>query len=184
MSSNKSAPKVATTATGWQKIPSSYKELVKAFRALVKELEAAKRIAASNWESIGEWKGKAETAWHLGKADRERAVFEIEEREKAEANLAAARKSEEDALALLRATEESSRKRETELHDAVLQMAESERELRSQIRYLETRITWAENGKHAADLRLHDYMVRNHATPEEIRGQFPSVRIDHRGTVA
>ena len=184
MSSSKSAPKVATTATGWQKIPSSYKELVKAFRALVKELEAAKQIAADNWKSIGEWKQKEANNWET--AERWRKAHEstsaacselISERDLA---LAAKDSAEQREASII----ESSRKRETALHDAVMQMAESERELRSQIRYLETRITWAENGKHAADLRLHDYMVRNHATTEEIRDQFPSVRIDHRGTVA
>lgn len=184
MSSNKSAPKVATTATGWQKIPSSYKELVKAFRALVKELEAAKQIAADNWKSIGEWKERAAKLETFLKASDLKLQQVEGHRQQAEESRDLALAAEDSAEQREASIIESSRKRETELHDAILQMAESERELRSQIRYLETRITWAENGKHAADLRLHDYMVRNHATPEEIRDQFPSVRIDHRGTVA
>jgi len=171
--SSKKAPAVATTATGWKKIPSSYKELAAAFRALVKECEAAKKIAADNWKSIGEWKEKEAKARDLGDHHQRRAVHEIGKREEAEA-----------ALALAQAGKAGAEQREAAALEYGRELAASESELRGQVANLETRLAWAENGRHVLERRFYEFALSKGASLEELRDQFPGYRIDHRGTVA
>jgi hypothetical protein len=171
--SSKKAPAVATTATGWKKIPSSYKELAAAFRALVKECEIAKQVAADNWKSIGEWKEKEAKARDLGDHHQRRAVHEIGKREEAEA-----------ALALAQAGKTGAEQREAAALEYGRELAASESELRGQVANLETRLAWAENGRHVLERRFYEFALSKGATLEELREQFPGYRIDHRGTVA
>lgn len=169
----KKAPAVATTATGWKKIPSSYKELAAAFRALVKECEIAKQIAADNWKSLGEWKEKEAKARELSQCDQRRAVHEIGKREEAEV-----------ALALAQAGKAGAEQREAAALEYGRELAASEAELRGQVANLETRLAWAENARHVLERRFYDFALSKGATLEELREQFPGHRIDHRGTVA
>ena len=171
--SSKKAPTVATTATGWKKIPSSYKELAAAFRALVKECEIAKQVAADNWKSLGEWKQKAADNWET--AERWMQAHEstsgacselIGERDLALVGKAGAEQREAAALEYGR------------------ELAASESELRGQVANLETRLAWAENGRHVLERRFCEFALSKGATLEELREQFPGYRIDHRGTVA
>lgn len=171
--SSKKAPAVATTATGWKKIPSSYKELAAAFRALVKECELAKQVAADNWKSVGEWKEKEDQARKMAECDRRRAVHEIGKREEAEA-----------ALALAQAGKAGAEQREAAALEHCRELATSEGELRGQVANLETRLAWAENGRHVLERRFYEFALSKGATLEELRDQFPGYRIDHRGTVA
>lgn len=169
----KKAPAVATTATGWKKIPSSYKELAAAFRALVKECEIAKQIAVDNWKSLGEWKEKEAKARELSQCDQRRAVHEIGKREEAEV-----------ALALAQAGKAGAEQREAAALEYGRELAASEAELRGQVANLETRLAWAENARHVLERRFYDFALSKGATLEELREQFPGHRIDHRGTVA
>lgn len=171
--SSKKAPTVATTATGWKKIPSSYKELASAFRALVKECEIAKQVAADNWKSLGEWKEREAKARDLGDCHQRRAVHEIGKREEAEA-----------ALALAQAGKAGAEQRESAALEYGRELAASESELRGQVANLETRLAWAENGRHVLERRFYEFALSKGATLEELREQFPGYRIDHRGTVA
>lgn len=171
--SSKKAPTVATTATGWKKIPSSYKELAAAFRALVKECEIAKQVTADNWKSLGEWKERAaklETFLNasdlkLQQVDGYRLQAE-ESRDLALVGKAGAEQREAAALEYGR------------------ELAASESELRGQVANLETRLAWAENGRHVLERRFYEFAISKGATLEELREQFPGYRIDHRGTVA
>jgi hypothetical protein len=171
--SSKKAPAVATTATGWKKIPSSYKELAAAFRALVKECEIAKQVAADNWKSIGEWKEKEAKARALAERDQKRAVYEIGQREEAEA-----------ARDLALVGKAGAEQREAAALEYGRELAASESELRGQVASLETRLAWAENGRHALERRFYEFALSKGATLAELREQFPGYRIDHRGTVA
>ena len=169
----KKAPAVATTATGVRKIPSSYKELAAAFRALVKECDIAKQVAADNWKSVGEWKEREAKARALAECDQKRAVYEIEQREAAEA-----------ARDLALAGKAGAEQREAAALEHCRELAISEGELRGQVAHLETRIAWAENGRHALERRFYEFALSKGASLEELREQFPGHRIDHRGTVA
>lgn len=171
--SSKKAPAVATTATGWKKIPSSYKELAAAFRALVKECELAKQVAADNWKSLLEWKAKEAKARELAECDQKRAVYEIGQREAAEA-----------ARDLALAGKAGAEQRELAALEHCRELATSEGELRGQVANLETRLAWAENGRHVLERRFYEFALSKGATLEELRDQFPGYRIDHRGTVA
>ncbi|OQB97644.1 MAG: hypothetical protein BWX86_00207 [Verrucomicrobia bacterium ADurb.Bin122] len=169
----KKAPAVATTATGVRKIPSSYKELAAAFRALVKECDIAKQVAADNWKSIGEWKEKEAKAREQSQCDQRLAVHEIGKREEAEA-----------ALAMAQAGKAGAEQRELAALEHCRELATSEGELRGQVANLETRLAWAENGRHVLERRFYEFALSKGATLEELREQFPGHRIDHRGTVA
>lgn len=171
--SSKKAPAVATTATGWKKIPSSYKELAAAFRALVKECEAAKKIAADNWKSIGEWKQKAANNWETAERHRQNAEMY--------AHSCSALNGDVD---LLRAGKAGAEQREAAALEHCRELATSEGELRGQVANLETRLAWAENGRHVLERRFYEFALSKGATLEELRDQFPGYRIDHRGTVA
>lgn len=171
--SSKKVPTVATTATGWKKIPSSYKELAAAFRALVKECEIAKQVAADNWKSLGEWKEREAKARALGECDQKRAVYEIQQREEAEA-----------ARDLALVGKAGAEQREAAALEYGRELAASESELRGQVANLETRLAWAENGRHVLERRFYEFALSKGATLEELREQFPGYRIDHRGTVA
>lgn len=171
--SSKKAPAVATTATGWKKIPSSYKELAAAFRALVKECELAKQVAADNWKSLLEWKAKEAKARELAECDQKRAVYEIGQREAAEA-----------ARDLALAGKAGAEQRELAALEHCRELATSEGELRGQVANLETRLAWAENGRHVLERRFYEFALSKGASLEELRDQFPGYRIDHRGTVA
>lgn len=171
--SSKKAPAVATTATGWKKIPSSYKELAAAFRALVKECEAAKKIAADNWKSIGEWKERASHAADAAKRWNQTADVRLEYIQKVEG---------ERDLAL--SGKAGAEQRELAALEHCRELATSEGELRGQVANLETRLAWAENGRHVLERRFYEFALSKGATLEELRDQFPGYRIDHRGTVA
>ena len=171
--SSKKAPTVATTAMGWKKIPSSYKELAAAFRALVKECEIAKQVAADNWKSVGQWKEIAEKrdqkidAVISDLCETSQKLHEaISERDLALSGKAGAEQREAAALEYGR------------------ELAASESELRGQVANLETRLAWAENGRHVLERRFYEFALSKGATLEELREQFPGYRIDHRGTVA
>jgi chromosome segregation ATPase len=171
--SSKKAPAVATTATGWKKIPSSYKELAAAFRALVKECEAAKQIAADNWKSIGEWKEKERVAsMNLASmTGSARGWKDLFDKAEAERDLALSGKA-------------GAEQREAAALEHCRELATSEGELRGQVANLETRLAWAENGRHVLERRFYEFALSKGATLEELRDQFPGYRIDHRGTVA
>lgn len=171
--SSKKAPAVATTATGWKKIPSSYKELAAAFRALVKECEAAKRIAGDNWKAMIHWRDECSKAEQLSAT-----------REKAAADLAVDVKSMQDSRDLALAGKAGAEQRELAALEHCRELAISEGELRGQVANLETRLAWAENGRHVLERRFYEFALSKGATLEELRDQFPGYRIDHRGTVA
>lgn len=169
----KKAPAVATTSTGVLKIPGSYKELVAAFRALVEECDIAKKIAADNWKSIGEWKKTAEkweneaVNWHKTAGIR----LDYVQKAGAERDLALSGKA-------------GAEQRETAALEYGRELAASESELRGQVANLETRLAWAENARHVLERRFYEFALSKGATLEELREQFPGHRIDHRGTVA
>lgn len=169
----KKAPAVATTATGVRKIPSSYKELAAAFRALVKECEIAKQVAADNWKSLGEWKERAAKLEEFLTASDAKLVqidgFRLEA--KAARDLALVGKA-------------GAEQREAAALEYGRELAASESELRGQVANLETRLAWAENGRHVLERRFYEFALSKGATLEELREQFPGHRIDHRGTVA
>lgn len=169
----KKAPAVATTATGVRKIPSSYKELAAAFRALVKECDIAKQVAADNWKSLGEWKLIAE------KRDQKIGVLVVDLHEEMQRRMAV---TEFRDLAL--AGKAGAEQREAAALEHCRELAISEGELRGQVAHLETRIAWAENGRHALERRFYEFALSKGASLEELREQFPGHRIDHRGTVA
>lgn len=171
--SSKKAPAVATTATGWKKIPSSYKELAAAFRALVKECEIAKQVAADNWKSIGEWKEQAAKLEEFLTASDRKLVQVDGQRQDAEA-----------ARDLALAGKAGAEQRELAALEHCRELATSEGELRGQVANLETRLAWAENGRHVLERRFYEFALSKGATLEELRDQFPGYRIDHRGTVA
>ena len=171
--SSKKAPAVATTATGWKKIPSSYKELAAAFRALGKECEIAKQIAADNWKSIGEWKEQAAKLEEFLTASDRKLVQVDGQRQDAEA-----------ARDLALAGKAGAEQRELAALEHCRELATSEGELRGQVANLETRLAWAENGRHVLERRFYEFALSKGASLEELRDQFPSYRIDHRGTVA
>lgn len=171
--SSKKAPTVATTATGWKKIPSSYKELAAAFRALVKECEIAKQVAADNWKSLGEWKERAaklETFLEASDLKLQQVEGHRQQTE-ADRDLALSGKA-------------GAEQREAAALEYGRELAASESELRGQVANLETRLAWAENGRHVLERRFYDFALSKGATLEELREQFPGYRIDHRGTVA
>jgi hypothetical protein len=153
--SKKKVPAVGVSDAG-KKIPGSYRELVKAFRALLKECEIAKQVAARNWESIGEWKARAAKLEEFLAASHEKTL-----------QVDGQRMAAESARDLALSGKEGAERRETQLSDTLLSFAESEREMRSQIRYLETRLTWAENAKHSADLREPCHVDRDHLHPRQ-----------------
>lgn len=169
----KKAPAVATTSTGVWKIPSSYKELAAAFRALVKECEIAKKIAADNWKSIGEWKKTAEKWENEAVNWCKTAGIRLDYIQKAE--------SERD-LAL--SGKAGAEQREAAALEYGRELAASEAELRGQVANLETRLAWAENARHVLERRFYEFALSKGATLDELREQFPGHRIDHRGTVA
>ena len=169
----KKAPAVATNSTGVRKIPSSYKELAAEFRALVKECDIAKQVAADNWKSLLEWKEKEAKARSLAECDQKRAVYEIEQREAAEA-----------ARDLALVGKVGAEQREAAALEYGRERAASESELRGQVANLETRLAWAENSRHVLERRFYEFALSKGATLEELREQFPGHRIDHRGTVA
>lgn len=171
--SSKKAPAVATTATGWKKIPSSYKELAAAFRALLKECEIAKQVAADNWKSLGEWKERAAKLETFLKASDLKLVQVDGHRQQAE-----------EARDLALAGKEGAEQREAAALEYGRELAASESELRGQVANLETRLAWAENGRHVLERRFYEFALSKGATLEELREQFPGYRIDHRGTVA
>lgn len=169
----KKAPAVATTATGVRKIPSSYKELAAAFRALVKECDIAKQVAADNWKSIGEWKKTAEK-WE-NEADNwcKTAEIRLDYIQTAEA-----------ARDLALSGKAGAEQREAAALEYGHELAAAESELRGQVANLETRLAWAENARHVLERRFYEFALSKGATLEELRDQFPGHRIDHRGTVA
>lgn len=169
----KKAPAVATTSTGVRKIPSSYKELAAAFRALVKECDIAKQVAADNWKSIGQWKQRAANLEESLKASDSMIGHADAERRKiaSELDLALAGKA-------------GAEQREAAALEYGRELAASEAELRGQVANLETRLAWAENARHVLERRFYEFALSKGATLEELREQFPGHRIDHRGTVA
>ena len=169
----KKAPAVVTTATGVRKIPSSYKELAAEFRALVKECDIAKQIAADNWKSVGEWKDRESRASETAKRWNTTADVRLECIQKVEA---------ERDLAL--SGKAGAEQREAAALEHCRELATSEGELRGQVANLETRLAWAENGRHVLERRFYEFALSKGATLEELRDQFPGYRIDHRGTVA
>lgn len=169
----KKAPAVANTSTGVRKIPSSYKELAAAFRALVKECDIAKQVAADNWKSIGEWKDRASHAADTAKRWNTTADVRLEYIQKVEA---------ERDLAL--SGKAGAEQREAAALEYGRELAASEAELRGQVANLETRLAWAENSRHVLERRFYEFALSKGATLEELREQFPGHRIDHRGTVA
>jgi septal ring factor EnvC (AmiA/AmiB activator) len=145
---------------------SSYKELAAAFRALVKECDIAKQVAADNWKSLGEWKERARAYSETLQATSEKLTAEQNVCELALAGKAGAEQREAAALEYGR------------------ELAASEAELRGQVANLETRLAWAENARHVLERRFYEFALSKGATLEELREQFPGHRIDHRGTVA
>jgi len=169
----KKAPAVATTATGVRKIPSSYKELAAAFRALVKECDIAKQIAADNWKSVGEWKKRAEEWENEAVNWCKTAGIRRDYIQTAEA-----------ARDLALSGKAGAEQREAAALEYGRELAASESELRGQVANLETRLAWAENSRHVLERRFYEFALSKGATLEELREQFPGHRIDHRGTVA
>lgn len=169
----KKAPAVATTATGVRKIPSSYKELAAAFRALVKECDIAKQVAVDNWKSIGEWKKTAEKWENEAVNWCKTAGIRLDCFQEAEA-----------ARDLALSGKAGAEQREAAALEYVRELAASESELREQVANLETRLAWAENARHVLERRFYEFALSKGATLPELREQFPGHRIDHRGTVA
>lgn len=169
----KKAPAVATTATGVRKIPSSYKELAAAFRALVKECDIAKQVAADNWKSIGEWKERAAKLETFLKASDLKLQQVDGHRQQAE-----------EARDLALSGKDGAEQREAAALEYGRELAASESELRGQVANFETRLAWAENARHVLERRFYEFALSKGATLEELREQFPGHRIDHRGTVA
>jgi hypothetical protein len=169
----KKAPAVATTSTGVRKIPSSYKELAAAFRALVKECDIAKQVAADNWKSLLGWKDRAANLEDFLKASDLKLQQVDGQRQNAEA---------ERDLAL--SGKAGAEQREAAALEYGRELAASEAELRGQVANLETRLAWAENARHVLERRFYEFALSKGATLEELREQFPGHRIDHRGTVA
>ncbi len=169
----KKAPAVATTATGVRKIPSSYKELAAAFRALVKECDIAKQVAADNWKSIGEWKKTAEKWENEAVNWCKTAGIRLDYIQTVEA-----------ARDLALSGKAGAEQREAAALEYGRELTASESELRGQVANLETRLAWAENSRHVLERRFYEFALSKGATLEELREQFPGHRIDHRGTVA
>lgn len=171
--SSKKAPAVATTAKGWRKIPSSYKELAVAFRSLLKESE-----------------GYQTALLQVGRALREKTEKEFEARESLELVRAQVEHEIQGARELLKERDlalvgkAGAEQREAAALEYGRELAASESELRGQVANLETRLAWAENGRHVLERRFYEFALSKGATLEELREQFPGYRIDHRGTVA
>ena len=169
----KKAPAVATTSTGVRKIPSSYKELAAAFRSLLKESEGYQTALLQAGRALGRCKEEAANnadaaeRWMQAHESTSAACSElIAERDLALSGKAGAEQREAAALEYGR------------------ELAASESELRGQVANLETRLAWAENGRHALERRLYEFALSKGASLEELRDLFPGYRIDHRGTVA
>jgi len=159
------------------KIPGSYSELLKAFRALVKENEIAKTLFSDTVQSCNQWKEKAARAEASSVCDQKRAVFEIELREAAE--------KERDLALTGKAGAET---REAELLSALLREQDSNREKEKEIRYLSERLTWSESKLHAAEKKLFDVGFYSAGGlefdgVEKVRSILPHVHISDRGEV-
>lgn len=169
----KKAPEVATTANGVRKIPSSYKELASAFRSLLKESEGYQTALLQAGRALGQCKEKEKAAADLVALLRAQVDHEVQ---------GAKEIASERDLAL--SGKAGAEQREAAALEYGRELAASESELRGQVANLETRLAWAENGRHVLERRFYEFALSKGATLEELREQFPGYRIDHRGTVA
>ena len=165
---------MSTTKT---KIPSSYSELLKAFRALVKENEIAKTLFQDTVQSGLKWKERAERAEGSSRCDQKRAVFEIGLREEAEA-----------ARDLALAGKAGAEEREAQLLGALVIEQESNREKEREIRYLSERLIWSESKLHASEKKLFELGFSSAGGldfqgVEKARQLLPYVHISDRGEV-
>ena len=165
---------MSTTKT---KIPSSYSELLKAFRALVKENEIAKTLFSDTAKSCVAWKEVAATA--------ERASRTIQENFESESVL---RKSAEDARDLALSGKAGAEEREAQLLGALVIEQESNREKEREIRYLSERLTWSESKLHASEKKLFELGFSSAGGldfqgVEKARQLLPYVHISDRGEV-
>ena len=156
----------AVASTGWEHIPDGYGSLRNKYRALLKQhndqsAEYVKCIEDEERANVvcgileKQLKGTGEKLQHVES-----------ERDLALSGKAGAEQREAAALEYGR------------------ELAASESELRGQVANLETRLAWAENGRHVLERRFYEFALSKGATLEELREQFPGYRIDHRGTVA
>lgn len=164
---------MSSKKTTGQNTPKSYRELLVAFRALSKECEIAKRLANDNLQSGLRWKTEAEKAKASGKCDQERAVYEIQEREKAEAarDLAIQGKAGADL-------------REAAAMEEVKALKNTELALLADVQYLNRRITWSDNKVHELERQLLELGYRAGLSTSELRAWNKSVHLDSRGVVA
>lgn len=161
---------MSSKKTTGQKVPKTYRELLIAFRAVEKERDIAVRMAQDNWNSTIEWKTKAEKAESSAKCDRDRAVYEIGERKKAEA-----------ALDLARQGKEGADLREAAAMEEIKLLKHSEAGLMQEVEYLRGRVEWAENRNHELEKSLLNLGHRAGLTPSELRSWNKGVHLDNRG---
>lgn len=159
------------------KIPGSYSELLKAFRALVKENEIAKQLFQDTVQSGLKWKEKSDKFESLAESDRKRAVYEIDLREKAEAerDLALAGKAGAEA-------------RETQILGWFENEHKANEEKEREIRYLSERLTWAESRAHALEKQLFELGFSSgggldFGGVDKARNLLPYVHISDRGEI-
>lgn len=160
----KKAP--AATSTGWEHIPDGYGSLRNKYRALLKMY---------NDQSAGYVKC-------IEDEERANTVCGILEKQLKGSGEKLQHVEGERDLAL--AGKAGAEQRELAALEHCRELAISEGELRGQVANLETRLAWAENGRHVLERRFYEFALSKGATLEELRDQFPGYRIDHRGTVA
>lgn len=161
---------MSSKKTTGQKVPKTYRELLIAFRALSKDFEIVKTLATDNLRASLDWKEKAARAESLAECDRNRAVYEIGEREKAEAALDLARQGKEGAD-----LREAAAMEENKL------LKHSEAGLMQEVEYLRGRVEWAENRNHELEKSLLNLGHRAGLTPSELRSWNKGVHLDNRG---
>lgn len=159
------------------KIPSSYSELLKAFRALVKENEIAKTLFTDTVQSGLKWKERAEFSEGRLKTNNERIVVEVNLREEAES-----------ARDLALAGKAGAEERESQMLAALVKEQDSNREKEREIQYLSERLTWSESKLHASEKKLFELGFSSAGGLDfggvsRARALLPYVHISDRGEV-
>lgn len=161
---------MSSKKTTGQKVPKTYRELLIAFRALMKERDIAVRMAQDNWNSIIEWKARESVASKELEQVRARMNHEISKRDEAEAALDLARQGKEGAD-----LREAAAMEENKL------LKHSEAGLMQEVEYLRGRVEWAENRNHELEKSLLNLGHRAGLTPSELRTWNKGVHLDNRG---
>ena len=161
---------MSSKKTTGQKVPKTYRELLIAFRALMKERDIAVRMAQDNWNSIIEWKARESVASKELEQVRARMNHEISKRDEAEAALDLARQGKEGAD-----LREAAAMEENKL------LKHSEAGLMQEVEYLRGRVEWAENRNHELEKSILNLGHRAGLMPSELRTWNKGVHLDNRG---